>query len=169
MAKELNLSKGYRGIVEQFFIEASFLWRMREISLGQPHLNLQYLKSLELRLQANLEGLISAPIIAWEVCIEELEFERASSVFVTSILALTSEEDHKIRTAIKSGLASNLTCKALISAMAWLPRKFTSKWIEEFFRSDDLQFNYLAVAICSARREAPPTYFSSLCLQDNWM
>ena len=162
--KKMN---AYREIYEQFVDDASFLWVLRSIAVEQPHYNVADIHELEQRIEAQLDGLMTAVEDAWEICLQALELEEPGEVFTASVIAFRSHDVEKIQKTIETGLANDEATKGLISAMGWLPGKLVHPWIEKFFTSKDLNHKYLALAACSVRRENPGEYLNRILERDD--
>ena len=162
--KKMN---AYREIYEQFVDDASFLWVLRSIAVEQPHYNAADIYELEQRIEAQLDGLMTAVEDAWEICLQALELEEPGEVFTASVIAFRSHDVAKIQKTIETGLANDEATKGLISAMGWLPGKLVHPWIEKFFTSKDLNHKYLALAACSVRRENPGEYLNRILERDD--
>ena len=162
--KKMN---AYREIYEQFVDDASFLWVLRSIAVEQPHYNAADIYELEHRIEAQLDGLMTAVEDAWEICLQALELEEPGEVFTASVIAFRSHDVAKIQKTIETGLANDEATKGLISAMGWLPGKLVHPWIEKFFTSKDLNHKYLALAACSVRRENPGEYLNRILERDD--
>ena len=162
--KKMN---AYREIYEQFVDDASFLWVLRSIAVEQPHYNVADIHELEQRIEAQLDGLMTAVEDAWEICLQALELEEPGEVFTASVIAFRSHDVAKIQKTIETGLANDEATKGLISAMGWLPGKLVHPWIEKFFTSKDLNHKYLALAACSVRRENPGEYLNRILERDD--
>ncbi|MDX2505191.1 MAG: TIGR02270 family protein [Gammaproteobacteria bacterium] len=162
-----NKMNAYRDIYEQFFDDASFLWILRSIAVEQPHYNAADLHELEQRIEAQLDGLMTAVEDAWEICLQGFELEEPGEVFTATVIAFRSHDISKIQKAIEVGLSNDDTTKGLISAMGWLPGKLVHPWIKKFFTSKDLNHKYLALAACSVRRENPGEYLNKILDRDD--
>lgn len=145
----------YRDIFEQYVTDISFLWVLRSLGVKQPHYSMDDVADLEQRIDANLDGLMNSLDLAWELCLEALEFEQPGEVFTAAMIAFRSHDIDKIKTVVSVGLSNDETVKGLISAMGWLPNNLVQDWIQKFLSSKDLEHKYLAVAACSVRREYP--------------
>ena len=162
-----NKMNAYREIYEQFVDNASFLWVLRSIAVNQPHYNVADIDELEQRIEAQLDGLMTDVEVAWEICLQALELEEPGEVFTAAVIAFRSHDVLKIQKTIETGLSNNETEKGLISAMGWLPGKFVHPWIKKFFTSKDLNHKYLALAVCSVRRENPGEYLNKILERDD--
>ena len=157
----------YREIYEQYVDDASFLWVLRSIAVEQPHYNAADIYELEQRIEAQLDGLMTAVEDAWELCLQALELDGPGEVFTATVIAFRSHDVAKIQKAIEAGLSNDKVAKGLISAMGWLPGKLVHPWIEKFFTSKDLNHKYLALAACSVRRENPGEYLTRILQRDD--
>lgn len=157
----------YHHIFEQFASDAAFLWLLRSVALNQPNYNQADLIELERRIDAQLDGLMTAPDDTWPICEEALEFQQAGEVFAAAVLAFRSLDIHKIQRAVEAGLASPQALKGIASAMAWLPGRLVHSWIKKFLTSKDLNHKYLAIAACSLRREDPQEYLTAILQRED--
>ena len=121
---------------------------LRNVALKQPHYDKEDLLDLENRIEAHLDGLMTALDISWEVCLEALEFEQPGEVFTVSIVAFRTRDVEKIKTAVSAGLKTPETVKGLISALAWLPENLAVDWMHKFLSSKNLE--HKSLAICAA-------------------
>lgn len=157
-----KLVKAYRDIYERYAIDASFLWILRSIATNQPNYFSNDLEELEQRIEACLNGLMTAPEDAWEICLEAIESGDPGDIFVAAILAFRSLDITKIQKIVETGLANELGLKGLISALGWLPGRLVHSWIKKFLTSKDLNHKYLAIAACSIRREDPLDHLTKI-------
>lgn len=162
-----NRMNAYRDIYEQYVDQASFLWILRSIAVEQPHYSAEDLYELEQRIEAQLDGLMTAVEDAWDICLQALELEEPGEVFTATVIAFRSHDISKIQKAIEVGLINDDTAKGLISALGWLPGRLVHPWIKKFFTSKDLNHKYLALAACSVRRENPGEYLNKILLRDD--
>lgn len=147
---------------EQYADDASFLWVLRSNAVNQPHYDAHDLAELDQRIAAQLDGLMTAPEESWEICVASLALQQPGEVFVAAVLAFRSLDIRKIQIAVEAGLSNSSAMQGLISAMAWLPGRLVHSWIKKFLTSKDLDHKYLAVAVCSARREDPRDYLTNI-------
>ncbi|TYK64486.1 TIGR02270 family protein [Colwellia echini] len=145
----------YRDITEQFVIDASFLWLLRSIGVNQPHYYLDDLANIEKRIDANLDGLMCNFQQAWDICLEELQYEQAGETFTAAIIAFRSRDIDKIKFIVEHGSCNEETFKGLVSAMAWLPKNLNREWIDRLLYSKSLEHKYISIALCSVLRKNP--------------
>lgn len=154
--------KAYREIYEQLSGDASFLWLLRSYAVNQPNYKSDDVVVLEQRVDARLDGLMSAPEESWELCAAAMETQQADEIFTAAIVAFRSLDVGHIQQVIETGLASPQGFKGLVSALGWLPGRLCHSWIKKFLTSKDLNHKYLAVAACSVRREDPREYLTNI-------
>lgn len=157
-----NSAAPFRAIYEQYVEEASFLWLMRSFAVDQPHYNAEDVAELEQRIQGHLNGLITAPDLAWEICDQALELEGPGELFVAAYVAFTSNLQAHIQKVVEVGLATDICFAGLVSVFGWLPATLSRPWIERLLHSKDLRHKYLALAGCSIRRENPGEILAQL-------
>ncbi|MET0355129.1 MAG: hypothetical protein ABW044_00050, partial [Cellvibrio sp.] len=134
----------YHDIYAQLAGDGAFLWQLRSSALTQPNYHPNDLVELERRIDAHLDGLMTGPDDAWEICEEALELHQPGEVFAAAVLAFRSLDINKIQRAVESGLASPQGFRGLTSALAWLPDRLCHSWIKKFLTSKDLNHKYLA-------------------------
>jgi len=139
---------------ERYADDAAFLWLLFFYGANQPHYTAKDLTELAKRVDANLDALLVAPEQAWEICENSISLG-VGEVFSASVFAFRSLEVTKIQRVVEVGLSEVSNHSGLISAMAWLPGRLVHSWIKRFLQSKDLNHKYLALAVCSERREDP--------------
>lgn len=165
---QVKLAAYFPNICEKYIDDAAFFWQRRCYLLEAPNYTHQDLIALDNRIDIELDGLMSMPEDAWPLCEQAaLEMPYADNVFVISALAFRSLDVRKIQVAVEIALANPSATKGLISAMAWLPGRLVHSWIKKFLTSKDLNHKYLALAVCSARREDPREYLSNILQRDD--
>ena len=157
-----NSAHAYRDLYSQFATEAAFLWLLRSVAVEQPHYAPEDLVALEARLEAQLDGLMTAPELGWSAAEAALELEQAGEVFTATCVALRSHEMPRIQQAVEAGLASPEATKGLVSALGWLPAGLASPWIDRFLSGKDMRHKYLGIAACSVRRQDPAEALTSI-------
>lgn len=150
-----NGAHAYRDVYSQYAIDAAFLWLLRSVAVEQPHYAAEDLAALEARLEAPLDGLMTAPELSWSAAEAGLDLEEAGEVFTAACVALRSREMPRIQQAVETGLTSSAATKGLVSALGWLPAGLVRPWIEKFLSGKDMRHKYLGVAACSVRRQDP--------------
>jgi len=162
-----NVNSSYISIYEQYVSEASFLWILRSISINEPHNIKSDITSLEERIDAQHDGLMTSIEIGWQVCDNALEIQEPGEVFTALVIAMRSHDPEKIKTAVHAGLNSPATLPGIISALGWLPSDVVSPWIERFLYGKDLQHKFLGLAACSVRRFDPGDVLLSILKRED--
>lgn len=162
-----NLFTPYGHIHERYVDDASFLWLLRNLAVNQPHYTTEDLVELDSRIDAQLDGLMTAPEESWRICVDALELQQPDAVFTAAVLAFRSLDIRHIQQAVEAGLDSGHTMRGLVAAMAWLPGRLVHSWIKKFLTSKDLHHKYLAVAVCSARREDPREFLTAILQRED--
>lgn len=157
----------FQDIYHQYLDNASFLWVLRSIAVDQPHYNLQDIRELEERIEAQLDGLMLSVEQSWALCEELLELHDPGELFAAAVIAFRSHDANKIQRVVEVGLEDDLAVKGLISAMSWLPGKLLHGWLEKFINSKNLDHKYLAVAACGLRRENPGESLNRVLQRDD--
>jgi uncharacterized protein (TIGR02270 family) len=149
-------------IYEQYLDQASFLWLMHTIAVDQPHYTVKDLTQLELRLDAQLSGMLANLALSWKICQKALELEGGGELFTASIIAFRSRDQKNIQTVVEAATVSDECFNGLVYALAWLPGNLVHDWIRKFFVSKDINHKYLAVETCNLRGENPAEYLSTI-------
>lgn len=162
-----NLFGLYSHIHERYADDATFLWLLRSIAVNQPHYTAADLAELDNRIDAQLDGLMTAPEESWRICAAALELQQPDAVFTAAVLAFRSLDTRHIQQVVEAGLSSDHTLRGLVAAMAWLPGRLVHSWIKKFLTSKDLNHKYLALAVCSARREDPREFLTAILQRED--
>lgn len=150
-------------IYEQFANDASFLWVLRSIAIDQPNYSSANLSELEQRIDTLIDGLMTGPEISWQICMmEALALKQKGEAFVAAMVAFRSLDVSKIQQIVELGMENTECFSGLASALAWLPGRLCHSWVKKFFISKDLNHKYLAVTVCSLRREDPLDYLTTI-------
>lgn len=154
--------KNHRNIYEQFANDASFLWVLRSIAVNQPNYFVADLKELEKRISDQLDGLVTGSDLAWDVCIEAVAIKQAGEAFVAAVVAFRSLDVGKIQQIVELGASDRECFIGVASALGWLPGRLIHSWIKKFLTSKDFNHKYLAITVCSLRREDPREYLTNI-------
>lgn len=157
----------YKQQLDNAFDDAAFLWLLRDNAVSQPNYDWSDLVEHDLRISSLLNILACSPEDAWKIACVALELQQPGEVFIAAVLAFRSLDIRNIQTVVEVGLADSACARALVSALAWLPGRLVHSWIKKFLTSKDLQHKYLALAVCSARREDPKEQLSNILLRDD--
>lgn len=156
-----------KDICKEYADGAAFLWVLRSIAVTEPHYSREDLQELEVRIEAQLEGLAITGNVGWEHCKAVLALGEPGGQFTSTVVAFRSHDVHKIQTVVETGLSNPRATKGLISAMGWLGPEITQQWIGKFLNGKDLNHKYLGVAACSVRREDPGEMLTTVLKRDD--
>ncbi len=161
----------YHNIYEQYVHEASFLWILRSIAVGEPHNDINDILTIENRIVVQLDGLMTSMDLGWQVCEQALEILEPGEMFTAMNIAMRSHDSAKIKIAVDAGLSSKAALPGLVSAMGWLTNDIANSWIERFLNGKDMRHKYLGIAACSVRRTDPGDALLAIlkredCIQD---
>jgi uncharacterized protein (TIGR02270 family) len=130
---------------------ASFLWEVRSQAVAAPHYSLADLAKLDLRVEANLDGLRVAGEPAWDLCKEALSTGESGEAFVAGVLAFESGAADRIQTALS---AAPKFSSALASALGWIPFPQAEPHIQHLLASP---LRRIGVAASAIHRHNPGT------------
>ena len=172
MNSTMNINHAYKEIYSQYIEDASFLWLMRNIAVEQPHYDINDLKYLEQRIEAQLDGLLTSVELSWDLCEQTLKSAGGGEIFTAAIIAFKSYDQERIQKVVETSLDSADCILGLASALAWLPARIVHPWIKRFLTSKDVNHKYLAIKACHLRRENPGDYLNAFfmrsdCLEHN--
>ena len=132
------------GVLNQHAEGASFLWELRSRAVAAPHYSLTDLAKLDLRVEANLDGLRVAGQMGWDVCKEALSTGELGEVFAAAVLAFESGVPHRIQTVLATPPEFS---GALASALGWLPFPPSEPHIQSLLASPVRRIGIAASAI----------------------
>lgn len=152
----------YRDLLERAASDAAFFWHLRSLAVDKSRHAAADLATLERRLDARLNLLLSSSELGWSICESALAAPEAGDIFVAAVVALRGNDMARIRTAVQLGLGSSGTAKGLISAFGWLPADIAQPWTARLLHGKDMNHKYLGVAACSVRRDDPGELLSDI-------
>lgn len=144
-------------VVTQHAENAAFLWLQRDDAIHAPHYSLNDLADLDERVEANLDGLKVAGDYGWEICEQALANEEPGEIFTAAVLAFASQNGKHIDTVVTAGCKTLENCRALISALGWLPFSNIENILQWMMSSNAPIYNYLGIAAYVIHREDPGT------------
>jgi len=162
MISSLIDSNPYSAIHEQYAENAAFLWVLRNNAIDQPHYLASDIKDIEQRIHTQLQGLYTAPDLAWEICQNALHFEEGGEAFTATLVAFHSEDAQKIQVVIEAAAMNENMFKGVASALSWLAPHTILPWVSKLLKSKDLEHKYLAITYISQTRVQPGEYLTTL-------
>ncbi len=166
-----NASNAFLPIYERYVDEASFLWVLLGVAQSQPHYNPDDIKALETRISRQLDGIMTAPNVAWPLCVDALALADPGEAFTASAIAFRCGDFDKIQTAVEASVKNAEMLRGLISALAWVTGAQCHSWVVKFFSSKDFCHKRIALEACDLRDENPAMYLTHIlrredCCQD---
>ncbi|MEN3332474.1 MAG: hypothetical protein V7641_1839 [Blastocatellia bacterium] len=143
------------GVVSQHAEEAAFLWLLREAAIDLPNYSLTDLAELDMRLEANLEGLRIGGEAGWEICKRALDKGDAGEVFAAAILAFESGNVARIQEVLESGSCVPELSKGIASALGWLDYDQAQGQINQLLNAESPDHRHLGISACALHRQDP--------------
>ena len=142
-------------VLSQHAENASFLWELRANAISAPHYSLADLAKLDLRVEANLEGLRIAGEAGWEVCNEALSTGESGAIFAAAVLAIESGTQQRLDAVLAAGAASPERSRALVSAMGWFTLQQAEPHIKRLLASPSSVLRRVGIAASAIHRRDP--------------
>jgi uncharacterized protein (TIGR02270 family) len=151
-------------IVDQQQENAVSLWLVRDKAVGASSFRLADLVKLDERIEASIDGLRIAEAGGWSASHDELEDGGAGGYFVAGVLAVESDDPDRFDQILERAYASAAKTadepyhpaydpwRGLVSALAWVGRKYAAAAIERLLDTPRPRTRWLGVAACGARR-----------------
>jgi len=127
-------------VIQAHFDEASYLFSEFMVEVNSANPNKQYLKNVNARLAAHLDGLVVNLQAAWSICEgtlsnEDLGEGEASEFFVASYLAFLSNELEKVKPVVETAETHASLLNAVSYGLAWHPWQQSGFWATKFVAS----------------------------------
>jgi uncharacterized protein (TIGR02270 family) len=135
--------------------QASFLWGLRTGAVSAPHFDLSDLAALDLRLEANLDGLRIAGAEGWQLVAKELAWEEPGEVFAAALLALESGDAAKIQSVLNVAEKAPELARGYISALGWLEYRQAEPYIKKLCASRSSAQRRISIAAAAIHRRDP--------------
>jgi uncharacterized protein (TIGR02270 family) len=144
-----------KGILEDHFEEAVFLWHQRELAFRSPAYNVQEIAALEQRLEAHLDGLRFAGIRAWEIWKQYLTWKEPGEAFAAAALAFYAGIAERIQEVFECGIRPQQLSVGLVSALAWFPYDQAQTYIKKLLSYSTAEFRRIGIAASAIHRRDP--------------
>jgi uncharacterized protein (TIGR02270 family) len=139
-------------VIEQHAEEAAFLWILRDGAVRAPHYSLKDLAKLDLRVEAQLDGLRIAAPQSWDILRESLKREEAGEIFAAAVIAFENGDPLRIETVLEAGTATPELSRGLVSAVGWLAPEKADRLIPRLLASPSKSRRRVGVAGAAIRR-----------------
>lgn len=153
----------FEPVFEQHAIDAAFLWLLRSQVINSSTLHTaEDIAEMDGRIAGNLQGLLAAGPLGWDVCLQQLELEEAGETFVAAVLAFQSADAAKMKLVCEIARNNPEMVAGLISAFGWINETAARQWSERFLLVKDSYYRFLGVAACCIRRIDPKQQLSAI-------
>ncbi|WP_299871126.1 TIGR02270 family protein [uncultured Cocleimonas sp.] len=142
-------------IVDQHAEEAAFLWLLRSNAVSAIHYDLDDLAELDNRVEAHIDGLRVTGDYGWKVCEANLEFKEAGELFISTVLALESNNAEKLKIVYEVLKANTELQNGFVSALGWVNPKFLEGKVSGFLASKSSFWRQIGIAACTVQRVDP--------------
>jgi len=131
---------------------AAFFWLLHDKALAGSDYDLSEMVELELRIQAQLDGLLSYKEDGWQACLTALQFDEPGEIFTAAYFAFASGDSQKIQLAVEAGCNKQENFSAMLSALAWLPFASIQNWLGKLMQSTLPEHLCLGLCACALHR-----------------
>jgi uncharacterized protein (TIGR02270 family) len=142
-------------VVSQHAENASFLWLLRSHATCAPHYSLADLTKLDLRVEANIDGLRVAGDHGWALCKDAVQDGEVGEIFAASVLAFESGTQDRIDTILNAAASSPELSKGIVSALGWLAFSQAKPHIDPLLASPSSTLRRIAIAASAICRHDP--------------
>lgn len=145
-----------RDIVERHAQQAAFLWTMRDAAVRSPNYDLEALKRVDDRLDANLDGLLIAGEVGWEIARDALAGDNAGALFVVTVSAFERDDVKAFAQLLWRGVNSPERAREIVSALGWVPFGKVKRYVDELLGADaPTELHYFGIAGAAVHRYDP--------------
>ncbi|BCH33441.1 hypothetical protein MesoLjLc_53710 [Mesorhizobium sp. L-8-10] len=142
-------------VVRQHAELSAFLWAQRELLRQADPVDAEAIAAIDLRLEANLDGLRIAGEAAWPFILSQYEdFPEKGELFVAAFFAIEWWDLARLDRVVEFGRASE-DVAGLAGALAWLKTQTIAPLVRDWIGSADAIRRYLAVSACLSHRVDP--------------
>ncbi|MEM9756212.1 MAG: TIGR02270 family protein [Pseudomonadota bacterium] len=145
-------------IVEQHAEEAAILWLQRVRAVEAPHYNRMFLSRLDERLEAQIDGLLVAGDLGWDVARAAFDrYPQPGEMFVLSALAFGAGADAAIGEVLDllEGDTDGTLLPAAIGGIGWLPAARLKGRVQPLLNGGRPVARALGLGACSVHRVDP--------------
>ncbi|GAA0404350.1 TIGR02270 family protein [Cocleimonas flava] len=142
-------------IIDQHAEEAAFLWLLRSNAVSASHFDLEDLSELDDRVEAHIDGLRVSGDYGWEICKATLEFKESGELFITTVLALESDDAEKLKIVYEFLTENAELQNGFVSALGWVDPKFLEGKVSGFLASKTPFWQQIGIAACTVQRVDP--------------
>jgi len=157
-------------IIERHADEASFLWERRERACRSPLFDLESLTELDIRLAANLEGLVIAGQEGLRITLQALEQGKNAELFTAAHVAAELGDAMSLAQCLAIAEKRRGGELAAISALAWLSPTRAASILGELLANEcPPALQRIGLAAYGARRQDPGDTLERALVSSNAM
>lgn len=149
-------------VIQAHFDEAAYLYSEFVLETAATIPKAAYLKGVEQRLHANLEGLLINAEAAWPLCEGALEEDDPGAFFVAAYLAFHSAELDKVKPVVEAGKSQSALLQAVSYGLAWHPWNKSGFWAEKFATAKQLAIVSIGLFCFQLHKQPAPVTYASL-------
>lgn len=146
-----------QGLCEEYRDEAAALWECRKKASTAPNCDLDDLRGIDARLEAQFDALRVAGEPGWEICKRSFE-DDAGKCFAASVFAFESADEIRVDLILGKAASSPELSEGVISALHWLPYEKAGKHIQKLLESKSADSMYMGIASSALHRRDPKYY-----------
>jgi 3-oxoacyl-[acyl-carrier-protein] synthase-1 len=139
-------------VLAQHIDDAEFLWRWRSQAVFDFNMKLRDISGLEERLDAHLDGLLSAGPRGRARLRQQYGPASAGELFVLTVLTLTDKPPEFVLEWADLAEAEPVLAPGFVSALAWVPDDAALPILQELSHSQSAGFKALALRASTTRR-----------------
>lgn len=156
-----------QSIVEQHAEEAAFNWLLRDSAVSKPNYGLSDLADLDVRVEANLDGLEIAGDAGWQICNEALAVGEPGEIFTAGVLAFESQIPDRMNAALAAVVDSGELQRALCSALGWLEFEKIADPARKLLGADLAFLRHIGLSAHAVQRQDPGLQLGTLITDDD--
>lgn len=142
-------------IVAQHVEEAAHLAHVRRILTRAPHVRLEDLRRLDLRLAAHLDGVAVAGDFGWQLCESALEAGGPGTAFVAGVRAIEDGQAGRIDKMLSLAQALPAARHGVRDAFDWVSAQWLQGLIRQMIESPSAERRALGIVACTTHRVDP--------------
>ncbi len=136
-------------VVRQHAEQAAFFWAQRDTLMLDDPPDLDVVAGVDLRLEANLDGLRIAGPAAWPFVVAAYEdFPEKGELFLYAWMAIEQSNSRRLAEAVELGRKSEDGACGLVGALAWHKPQTIAAEVRDWIGTQDAFKRFLGVSAC---------------------
>jgi uncharacterized protein (TIGR02270 family) len=142
-------------IVRHHVEEAAFLHSARAALCRAPHITLGLLARHDERLEAHLDGIVTAGDAALQMCDDAGASFPDDGVFAAAVSAIRRKDSQRLHAIVGAAQDRPSALSALVAAVTWVAREDLQGTVVSFLRADDSPSRAVGLAACAVHGVDP--------------